>query len=175
MLGLGRTVNERIDNFMVVRWRPVRFAVFLCVAWLLGSIAITAIIVMKAAGTPAAPYVYAVWAILFIAGTYFVVSLAVNRTTVDVASGRLRARSGPLPFARACSADVRSIGDIVVGSYASAGFMGGRGGRIYTVSARTHDGTTVPLVTWAIIGAGEESDARNLARRIEAMLWKAAS
>jgi hypothetical protein len=160
-------------SVLTVRWRPLRFAVFLCAAWLFGSIVITAIIVMEAAGTPAAPYAFAVWAILFIAGTYFVLSLAVNRTTVEVASGRLSARSGPLPFARSCVTDVRNIRDVVVGSYASAGFMGGRGGRVYTVSVSTGEGTTVPLVTWAIIGAGEESDAQNLARQIEAMLWKA--
>jgi hypothetical protein len=160
---------------VTIRWRPVRFAVFLCGAWLAGAVVITAVIAMEVQQTPAAPYVYALWGLLFAAASYMVLSLALNRTTLEVASGRLVVRNGPLPFARNSVSDVRNITEIVVGSYETAGFMAGRGGKLFTVSARTADGARVPLVTWALIGKGARSDADNLARQIEAMLWKDSS
>jgi hypothetical protein len=160
---------------VTIRWRPVRFALFLCGAWFIGAVVITAIIAVEVQQTPAAPYVYAVWGLLFAAASYFVLSLALNRTTIEVVSGRLVARNGPLPFARDRASDVANVAEIVVGSNETAGFMGGRGGKLYTLWARTADGASLPLVTWALIGKGERSDADDLARQIEAMLWKGGS
>lgn len=81
---------------MTLRWRPVRFAAFLVAYWLAGSLAITGIVWMAAAGSPHALYAYLAWAAAFAAGTYFAWSFALNRTTIRVESSRLVVHSGPL-------------------------------------------------------------------------------
>jgi hypothetical protein len=127
---------------------------------------------MEAAGSPYAVYAYFAWAAAFAAGTYFAWSFALNRTTVRIESGRLVVRSGPLRWGWTANTatSVRDIAGIVVDSHMTTGFLS-PGGRLYGVSARTIAGKTIPIVACALIGAGERSDAEELARRIEGMIW----
>ncbi len=158
----------------VIRWRPVRFTPVLLGFWLFGSIVITAIIVMEASGSRYAVYAYAVWALAFAVATFMAFSFALNRTTVEVKSGRLVVRTQPLPWGRNSSTDVRSIGDVFVSSYVTSAYKG-VGGRLFAVLGRTTDGKTFPVVTNAMIGGGTRVEAEDLARQIEAMLWQAGS
>jgi len=157
---------------MTLRWRPIRFAAFLVAYWLVGSVAITGIVLMAAAGSPYALYAYFAWAAAFAAGTYFAWSFALNRTTIRVESGRLVVRSGPLRWGWTANTatSVRDITEVAVDSHMTGGFLS-PGGRLYGVSVATIDGKTIPIVACALIGAGERNDAEELARRIEGMIW----
>ena len=137
--------------------------------WLFGSSAIGWIIVMEAGGSRYAVMAYAAYGAILLPATYVLLALMINRTTVAVRSGSLIAHSGPLPFAKPLVISVRDVSDVVVGSQMTHGYKGAPAGRIYTVLARTVDGATLPIVSCAIIGAGERADAQELARRIQAM------
>jgi hypothetical protein len=113
-----------------------------------------------------------VWALLFAAFTYLVCSLALNRTTVYVASGRLVVRNGPVPSTGNSATDVLEIAEISTSSYQATAARG-LGGRLYTVFARTNDGKTIPIFATAQID--DQSAADDLARQVEAMIWKSHS
>ena len=157
---------------MTIRWRPVRFAAFLVAAWIFGSLAITWIIVMASSGSADALFIYCAWALAFAVGTYIALSFAFNSTTVNVESGNLVTRSGPLHWGwKAANSAVRvaDVRQVAVNAYMTMGFLG-PGGRLYRISARVPDGKSIPIVAYAMIGTGDRAAAESLARRIERML-----
>ena len=157
---------------VTIRWRPARFAAFLVASWVFGSLAITGIIVLSSAGSAGALFIYCTWALAFALGAYIALSFALNSTSVNVESGNLVTRSGPLQWGwRAGNSMVRvaDVSQLAVDSYMTMGFLG-PGGRLHRISARVSDGKSIPIVAYAMIGTGDRADAERLARSIEGML-----
>jgi hypothetical protein len=155
---------------MTVRWRAPKTAAFLAAVWILGATVISVVVGGEVAGTRAAPYVWSAWGLLCLAVTYFVACLALNRTTVCVEAGKLIVRSGPLPDWGNSATDVREIEDVVASAVTTPGAKG-PGGVAYVVGARTKAGKTIPI--FAATAILDRERAEDLARRVEAMIWRA--
>lgn len=153
---------------MTVRWRPPRIGLFLIVAWLLGSSVISFIVTTETAGFRYAGIVLSVWGLLFAIASYIVLALAVNSTSVRVDEGKLVVRNGPLPGGGASSTDVREVQDVYTASFMTSGARG-FGGLAYKVLARTKTLGTIPIVAMSNLDA---DTAEDVAREIEAMIWK---
>jgi hypothetical protein len=152
-----------------VRWRPRRIGLFLLGAWLGGSVVISFIVASQVQGFRYGAFVLGVWAVLFAGFTYFVLALALNSTSVRVDSGKLVVSNGPLPAGGGSSTDVREIEDVFASSYMTPGARG-FGGKAYTVLARTKSDGTIPIVANSVL---DSHVAEDLAREVEAMIWKA--
>jgi hypothetical protein len=157
---------------MTRKWRPARVGLFLVGAWLFGAVAISSIISVEIDGSPAAPYVWGAWGLLLLGVSYFVACLALNTTSVSVVSGKLVVRSGPMPDWGKSETDLREIEEIFTTPVMTPGARGA-GGYVYIVQARTKGGKTIPI--FANTSIPEQSQADEIARQIEAMIWTVSS
>ena len=88
---------------------------------------------------------------------------------MQVVSGDLVIRSGPLRWgSKAAISEVRvaDVRQLAVESYMTMGFLGS-GGRLYRISARVSDGESVPVIAYAMIGAGRSRRRRESSAALE--------